>query len=148
MRARARFLDYVLSQLEKPALWGAKGDDAFDCSGLVTCGIREAGGPDLRLTHNADKLAHETRPLLAEERPIPGDLIFFDGDSNGIAEHVGIVKDMKTAIDAEGATHLVTSVEEAKRRNARVRLHGSLAYRPRGRIHRNTYLDALDFVNQ
>lgn len=150
MSARAKFLDYVLSQLDKPCLMGAKGDDAFDCSGLVTCGIRAAsdGKLDLTKTHNANRLGKETRPLLNTERPIPGDLILFDADENGADEHIGIVRDAKTAIDASGATHSVTSIEEAIKRLARVRLHNGHFYRKGGRIHRNTYLDSIDFVTQ
>jgi cell wall-associated NlpC family hydrolase len=147
MMARARFLDFVLAQVDKPALWGAKGPDAFDCSGLVTCGILAAGGPDLRHTHNADKLASETRPLLAIEKPMPGDLIFFDAAGDGVDEHVGVVKDAKTAIDASGASSRITSIEEAIRQLARVRLHLGHYYRKGGRIHRNTYLDSIDMVS-
>lgn len=148
MSARAKFLDYVLSQVEKPALWGAKGDDAFDCSGLVTCGILAAGGPDLRKTHNANRLGKETRQLERGELPLPGDLILFDADENGADEHVGIVVDAQTAIDASGATHAVTSIEEAVRRMARVRMHKGHAYRKGARLHRNTYLDSLEFVTR
>lgn len=147
MMARTRFLDFVLSQVEKPALWGTKGPDAFDCSGLVTCGLLAAGAPDMRHTHNADRLRAETRPLLPSERPIPGDLIFFDADANGVSEHVGIVKDAKTAIDASGASSRINSIEDAIKHLARVRLHAGHFYRPGAKIHRNTYLDALDFAS-
>lgn len=147
MSAREKFLFFVQHQLDKPCLWGAKGDDAFDCSGLVTAGIRAAGGPDLRQTHNANRLAKETRPLLPEERPIPGDLIFFDAEHDGVDEHVGIVRDADTAIDAEGATSKVTSIEEAVKRHAKVRLHNGHRYRKSFRaVHRNTYLDSIDWV--
>lgn len=148
MMARTRFLDFVLSQIDKPCCWGCKGPDAFDCSGLVTCGILAAGGEDMRHTHNANKLGAETRQLQPMERPLPGDLILFDAEGDGLDEHVGIVKDAKTAIDASGATHAVTSIEEAVRHHARVRLHDGLQYRPGSRLHRNTYLDAIDLVNR
>lgn len=147
MSAREKFIHFVQHQLDKPCLWGAKGDDAFDCSGLVTAGIRASGGPDLRQTHNANRLAKETRPLLPDERPLPGDLIFFDAERDGIDEHVGIVLDGRRAIDAEGATSKVTSIAEAVARMARVRTHDSHRYRKSFRaIHRNTYLDSIDFV--
>lgn len=147
MSARTKFMGYVLAQVDKPCLWGAKGDDAFDCSGLVTCGIRAAGGPDLTKTVNANALAKNTRPLLPAEKPLPGDLIFFDAERDGIDEHVGIVVDENTALDAEGATSRVTSLEEAVKRHAKVRLHSGHQYRKSFRaIHRNTYLDSIDFV--
>ena len=148
MTARTKFLDYALSQIDKPCLMGAKGDDAFDCSGLVTCALRAAGGPDLTKTHNANALGNGTRLLLPDERPIPGDLILFDADGNDVDEHVAIVLAGDRAIDAEGATHSVTSIEEAVRRMARVRLHDRLDWRRGGKIHRNTYLDDLDKVTR
>lgn len=149
MSAREKFIHFVQHQLDKPCLWGAKGDDAFDCSGLVTAGIRAANGPDLRYTHNANALAKNTRPLVDGEKPEPGDLIFFDAERDGVDEHVGIVLDSERAIDAEGATSKVVSIEEAVRRMARVRTHGSHRYRKSFRaIHRNTYLDSIDFVTR
>lgn len=157
MSARAKFLAYVEAQLDKPCLMGAKGDDAFDCSGLATCGIRAAGGPDITKTVNANTLGKNTRPLLPEERPIPGDLIFFDAERDGIDEHVGIVRTVKgvdgaaddTAIDAEGATHRITKLEDAIKAHAKVRLHNGHRYRKSFRaIHRNTYLDSIDWVTQ
>lgn len=148
MSARAKFLDYVLSQVDKPCLWGAKGDDAFDCSGLITCGILAAGGPDLRRTHNANKLGKETRPLLAVERPLPGDLILFDADEDGADEHIGAVVDAQTAIDASGATSKVTNIREAIERMARVRIWKGHNYRKGGRLHRNTYLDSIEWVTK
>lgn len=148
MNARLKFLEYVTSQVDKPCLWGAKGDDAFDCSGLVTCGIIAAGGADLRKTHNANALGNETRLLLPEERPIPGDLILFDADGDDTAEHVAIVLAGNKAIDAEGATSRITTLEEAVKRGARVRLHDRLNWRRGGRFHRNTYLDVLDKVTR
>jgi cell wall-associated NlpC family hydrolase len=146
--ARLRFLEYVTAQVDKPTLWGAKGDDAFDCSGLVTCGIVAAGGPDLRKTHNANALGKGTRRLLPDEKPIPGDLIFFDSEGDGLDEHVGIVTDSMTALDAEGATSKVTTLADAVQRHAKVRFHNGHFYRKGGRIHRNTILDSIDFVTR
>jgi cell wall-associated NlpC family hydrolase len=145
--ARQKFLDFVKGQVGKPTLWGAKGPLAFDCSGLVTCGILIAGGPDLRSTHNANRLAKETRPLLGAEKPLPGDLIFFDAERDGLDEHVGVVVDATTAIDAEGARSKVTTLEQAQALGAQVRTHDRLAYRRSFRaIHRNTFVDSIDFV--
>lgn len=148
MTARDKFIAYCEAQLDKPALWGAKGDDAFDCSGLVTCAIRFAGGPDMRHTHNANSLAKETRRLQPDEKPVPGDLIFFDADQNGVNEHVGVVRNDTTSIDASGATSSATSLEQALALNARVRLHPGHAYRKGARIHRNTYLDSIEWVTR
>lgn len=149
MSARGVFIAYVKAQLDKPCLWGAKGDDAFDCSGLVTCGIRAAGGPDLTQTHNANNLARSTRPLLPGQTPLPGDLIFFDAERDGVDEHVGIVLDEETSIDAEGASSRVTNLVEAIKRHAKVRLHAGYRYRRSFRaIHRNVFLDDIDAVTR
>lgn len=160
--AREKFLDFVKAQLGKPTLWGGKGLEAFDCSGLVTCGIRAAGGPDLRATHNADKLGNETRPLLPTEKPLPGDLILFDAEQNqptapghDVDEHIGIVLTVAgvdgatedTAIDASGATSRIRTLEGAIAAGAKVRTWKGHRYRKSFRaIHRNTYLDSIDFV--
>lgn len=148
--ARRRFLDFVEAQMGKPSLWAAKGPDAYDCSGLVTAGIAYAGGADLRATHNANRLAGATRPLLPTEQPIPGDLIFFDAEHDGIDEHVGIVRDGVTAIDAAGATSKITTLAAARAQpSARVRRQLGHRYRASFRaIHRNTLLDDIDAVSQ
>jgi cell wall-associated NlpC family hydrolase len=44
------FLLCALGHAGAPYLWGHKGPDAFDCSGLVTYSLWEAGGPDWRFT--------------------------------------------------------------------------------------------------
>jgi cell wall-associated NlpC family hydrolase len=156
MTVRERFIAYVLAQLGKPTLWGAKGEEAFDCSGLVTCGVRFVGGPDLRATHNADKLGSETRELGPGDLPLPGDLIFFDAEQHtpdapghDVDEHVGIVLDADTAIDASGATSRIRTLEGAIAAGAKVRKWKGHRYRKSFRaIHRNTYLDSLEFVTR
>lgn len=147
MSARERFVEFVKAQMGIPVLWGQKGPGAYDCSGLVTRAILEAGGPDLTKTHNADRLANETRPLLETEKPIAGDLVFFDRDQNDIEEHVAVYVAEDEIIDAEGATPRIMTLAEAVKRNARVRTHGVLRYRSGFKgVHRNTYVDSIDFV--
>ena len=51
-----KFKRLALEQEGKPYIWGAKGGTCFDCSGLVTWAIREAGGPDWRMDHNCRAL--------------------------------------------------------------------------------------------
>lgn len=146
MKARIAFMAYVRAQLGKPALWGRKGSDAFDCSGLVTCGIKAAGGPDMRYTHRADDLHRETRKLEPGEVPLAGDLIFYDDPAPGV-EHVGIYVTPAEAIDAEGATPRITSIDQAKAAGAKVKSHDAVVYRKHYRdTHRNLFLDALDAV--
>lgn len=65
---------WLLEQEGKPYVWAAKGiyiypSDkrqvvAYDCSGLVTCGIKYIGGLDLRQTHNAARLFDTCKPTV------------------------------------------------------------------------------------
>lgn len=71
---RTRFVNWLEAQLGKPYVWGAKGPDFFDCSGLVTAGLRECGLPDWRPTHNAQRL-FDTLP--ETKTPAIGDLAFY-----------------------------------------------------------------------
>lgn len=74
MPSRIAFLDWVLAQEGKPYIWGAKGPEQFDCSGLVTAAIREVGGPDLRMMYNCARLYSL---LLPTDKPVKGDLCFY-----------------------------------------------------------------------
>lgn len=49
-------------QIGRPYIWGGKSPTGFDCSGLVTYSVFVAKGPDLRLTHNAQKLYDTGEP--------------------------------------------------------------------------------------
>jgi cell wall-associated NlpC family hydrolase len=44
------FLLCALGHAGKPYVWGRKGPEEFDCSGLVTYSLWEAGGPDWRFS--------------------------------------------------------------------------------------------------
>lgn len=65
-----RAVKAALAQVGKPYVWGAKGPDTFDCSGLVQWAWRQAGVT----------LAPGTYGQIAEGRvvdsPQPGDLVF------------------------------------------------------------------------
>ncbi len=137
MTYRERFLDWCRMQLGKPVLWGSKGPDIFDCSGLLTRGLYELtlGLPpeqrvDWRATHNADRLFTELTPVLGE--PAPGDFAFyrpaiplFDGD----VEHVVVVIEGGLVITADGASSRIHTLEAAKEAHAIVRVRGDVLYR-------------------
>lgn len=69
-RHRQELMKWLLQQERKPYLWRAKGPNAFDCSGLVTCGLVSVGYPaicpicstGLRGFHNAHLLWTEWKP--------------------------------------------------------------------------------------
>lgn len=71
---RAQFLEWCQAQLGKPYIWGAKGPDAFDCSGLITAGLLACGFDDWRQTHNSARLFDK---LQSTNKPEPGDFVFY-----------------------------------------------------------------------
>lgn len=84
--SRFRFLELALGKLDCPYIWGGKGPDCFDCSGLVTWALLRCGGPDLRDTHNSARLFDVSSPV---DVPKPGDLAFYRAAKR--IEHVMVV---------------------------------------------------------
>jgi cell wall-associated NlpC family hydrolase len=90
-------VDYALAQLGKPYVWGAAGDGAFDCSGLVMRAWESAGVFLPRTTYEMAKVGHR----VSRDDLLPGDLVFnnsfghvqlYLGDGNIIeAPHSGAV---------------------------------------------------------
>lgn len=111
--ALAIFLGYVESQDGSPYVWGGKGEalwtksglhrhafglNVFDCSGLVTRALKEAGGPDWRLMRGADSLFNGTKrtdgtwmyqPLPRTKTPEAGDLVFYGSPNR--SSHVEVL---------------------------------------------------------
>jgi murein DD-endopeptidase len=123
---RLAFLCKAYDQRGKPYLWGAKGPDAFDCSGLVTWLLHELGVCDWRAEHNAQRLYNE---LSKTEAPRPGDLVFYGAGPTHIT-HVMIHFGTGQVLGACGGNSDTTSIEIARARGARVRFRGSPNYRP------------------
>ncbi|MEU8250256.1 NlpC/P60 family protein [Nonomuraea sp. NPDC048916] len=100
-----KILDYALAQLGDPYVWGAEGPNSFDCSGL-TLRAYEAAGIDLPRVAQ-DQWLHG--PRIPDGDVQAGDLIFFDNDGDGTADHVGIVLDpeKQTMIHAPNSTTVV-----------------------------------------
>jgi murein DD-endopeptidase len=121
------FLDLCRAQLGKPYVWGAKGPDAFDCSGLVTWALKECGGPDWRAFHNAQRLWDV---LDVTHSPRAGDLAFY-GKSPERVSHVTVcLGDVGCGVlGACGGDRTTTSVEIAKKRGAAVKKKRSHLYR-------------------
>lgn len=95
------FLGFLETADGAPYVWGGRADrlwspqglrrhefgvDVFDCSGLVTCALKAAGGPDWRATHAADTMFKALEPVT---KPEPGDLVFYG--MGGTATHVEAV---------------------------------------------------------
>jgi cell wall-associated NlpC family hydrolase len=153
MSKRDAFLSEVEGHLGAPVLMGAKGPDAFDCSGMVTYSAKRIGGPDWTEIENAQALHDHTRLLGMgpSEGCLPGDLAFYGLDEKRIS-HVGVIDEYGGVISADGATHAITSLKVAMANPAnRVRRHTLIRFRtdmPYVAVHRFLLLDQLDLVSR
>ncbi|MEB3371312.1 C40 family peptidase [Saccharopolyspora mangrovi] len=82
-------VEFALSKLGAPYVWGAKGPDAFDCSGLMQAAWARAGVPISAGTYG-QKDDGRAVGSLAEIQP--GDLVFIPGSLGSPADprHVGM----------------------------------------------------------
>lgn len=149
MTARTRFVETAVAQLTKPVVWGHRGPDVFDCSGLVAWCLEQVGASKkLEIDHNAQLFSDQSRDVeLADV--IPGDLLFY-GMSPKQVVHVAIAAAGGTAISADGATPRIITVADAlKNDHNRVRLHSTFRFRgdlPYFAAHRNQWVDDLDLI--
>lgn len=91
----------------------------YDCSGLVTCAVRAAGGPDWRASHAAQTMHDELRH--APDPWAPGVLrLYGTGPAN--VSHVAIVVGPGEVLEAAGGDRTTTSPHLAARRSAQVRV--------------------------
>jgi hypothetical protein len=84
-------VDRALQLVGAPYLWGGRGGDALDCSGLVQLALMLAGHAAPR---DSDQQMAALGRSLGDDEPLQrGDLIFFPG-------HVGIMADSETLVHA------------------------------------------------
>lgn len=135
---RLDFLAWLLKQQDKPYIWGGKGPDEFDCSGLVTAGLFLCGitTKDWRQTHAASTLFDS---LDATEKPRPGDLAFYGNPVK--VSHVMVCFGDGRVYGATGGHHSTISIERAKYANACVKFRSAVSYRPDFRGYRKLPID-------
>lgn len=75
-------IDFALSKVGGPYVWGASGPDAYDCSGLTQAAWAQAG---VKLTHYSGTQYSGTTAV-ALDAIQPGDLLYF----YSIHQHVGL----------------------------------------------------------
>ncbi len=137
---RTPFLKTALGLLDEPYIYGGKEpgrrEDRYsvdhpqglDCSGLVTWCYLQAGGPDWRGYHNAQKLFDELKPadgMLTE----PATLVFYGADDHHV-DHVMVVLGVcGLLIGASGGHHTTTTRAIAHANGAFVKLRESAHYR-------------------
>lgn len=122
----AKVLELALTKQGQPCVWGRKGPNVFDCSGLVTWAIHQAGGPDLRFTHNAHLLWKEF-PIAF--RPALGEIALAFYGYSDVIEHVMFLCPDGRVFGACGARPDRLDVEEAKRLDEKVRFRNTVEYR-------------------
>ena len=65
-------VDYALSRIGCPYVWGAAGPDAFDCSGLVRWAYLQVG---MSLPHQTEALYNAAKARLPVSQAQPGDVL-------------------------------------------------------------------------
>lgn len=91
-------LNYALAQVGKPYVFFTKGASSFDCSGLTLAAYRQVG---VDLVHHAATQANQGTAVDFWNSPIQaGDLVFLDGDWDGVIDHVGMALSSSTWIQA------------------------------------------------
>ena len=83
----AAIAETALSQLGCPYYWGASGPGLYDCSGLVYWSCVQSGLDIPRAT--ADDYANMGKAV-TKEQLMAGDIITFDYEGDGRADHIGI----------------------------------------------------------
>ncbi len=84
----SRLLQIALNQLGKPYIWGAKGPETFDCSGLTQWSYGQIG---IRIPTGTAGQWPQMKPIDASQLQA-GDLVFFRIEGGGI-DHVGLLGD-------------------------------------------------------
>lgn len=73
-------IDYALSRVGCPYVWGAAGPDTFDCSGLVVWAFAQAGVKGMpHYTGSLYELAHSRGAIVNLTDVKPGDILFRPG---------------------------------------------------------------------
>jgi cell wall-associated NlpC family hydrolase len=81
----ATALGYALAQLGDAYVWGAMGEDAFDCSGLT---MRAWGTAGVSLPHSS-RAQYSSGPHVAESDLRPGDLVFYYSPISHVGLYIG-----------------------------------------------------------
>lgn len=83
-------IEYAISRLGTPYIWGAKGPDSFDCSGLTSWCYAQAGIYIPGSSATQYEYAASNAEVLAVSEARPGDVLYIGYGGAGTAGHVGI----------------------------------------------------------
>jgi len=76
---------FARQQIGKPYVFGAKGPNAYDCSGLVYAAYKAAG---LNVTYQRAVNLGRNGAAVDQAHAVPGDVVYYD--EPGDTDHVGI----------------------------------------------------------
>ena len=79
-------LNFLMQFVNDPYVYGGQAPGGFDCSGLMWYGYSHFG---LKIPRGSNDQMAALRSIPVNEAQI-GDLVFFDSDSNGRSDHVGM----------------------------------------------------------
>lgn len=99
----SQMLKYAKKALGKRYVVGGRGPDSFDSSGLVYYCLQMAGSERQRLSAAKYAAVDEWTKITDMDSLQAGDLVFFYGNEEEQVQHVGIVLDGSTMIDASSA---------------------------------------------
>lgn len=142
---RRELTEWLIEQLHCPYVYGAKGNvfrmgekevTAYDCSGLVTCGMVTVGWPETcprcglswKEMHNAQRLWDELEPVPEDEKPRPLDLCFYGKDARKV-EHVMFLWLDGRVLGACGGNRATLDPMDALMKGAKVRTQREPKYR-------------------
>lgn len=126
--ANGSVVDYALSRIGCPYVWGAEGPETFDCSGLVRWAYLQVG---ISLPHQTESLYYAAAAQLPVEDAQPGDVLWISyGD--GYNGHVAIA--CNEGVHALRARPHVRRLRARHRPAVLGRLHPRAALRVRARM--------------
>lgn len=90
---------FALNQLGKPYVWGARGPDAYDCSGLMLASWAAAG---VGIPAGTVSQVHAGHAVSSIQQVQPGDLLFIPGSlgTARVPRHVGMYAGHGLIVDA------------------------------------------------
>lgn len=101
---RQQMLLLTLQQYGEPYVWGGKGEDKWDCSGLVWYVLNKVGlYPAARTTAQVlyNVMSHDGNSVVELEDTLPMDIVFYGQDVDSVS-HVGFVLPPNAMIGANG----------------------------------------------
>jgi len=104
---------FLLQFLGQKYVWGGQAPGGFDCSGLMWYGYQHFG---IKIPRGSNDQLAALRSIPIDQAQI-GDLVFFDSDSNGRSDHVGMYAGNGQVLVADNPSvpiHIVNVSTEAR----------------------------------